>query len=425
MVDVAAEHTMNVTDQAPAVLDRQRLGILPRLRRFALPPGVGEAIWLFVTLRVAFSAFGYVMSFLTELAPPCFHHEVYTKWITRPAMNSEGTGFRLLGVWQKWDGCWYEKIATFGYEPGLSGTAFYPLYPLLIRTVEPVFGGNMTLGALAVSGVSYIAAMVGLYRLVQHDFDTGVAQRTVLYISIFPVSFFFFSPFTEATFLALAVWAIYAARTRQWALAAVMALLAGFTRQQGALLAIPLGWEAFQALREQRRVAGGSALSLWLPRIEMALAIVAPVISLLVYSRYATNVAGVSPWQAQEWWGSSYHAPWEVMQAAWDWTIERGDAVEGLNLGILLIFFVLVGAGVKLLPLSYTLYAVVQLLPVSMRLNPTPYTSTTRYMLVLFPAFVVLALAGRWRRFNESWVMISVLFLGLILYAFLNNTFIA
>jgi hypothetical protein len=54
------------------------------------------------------------------------------------------------------------------------------------------------------------------------------------------------------------------------------------------------------------------------------------------------------------------------------------------------------------------LFAAPQLL-VACRLNPTPLTSTARYVLVLFPVFVVLAL----------------LFLGFLTTMFLRNTFVA
>ena len=68
------------------------------------------------------------------------------------------------------------------------------------------------------SGVAYVGAMVGLYRLVARDLDPATARRTMVLISIFPSAFFLFAPFTEALFLALAVWTLVAARERRWVL---------------------------------------------------------------------------------------------------------------------------------------------------------------------------------------------------------------
>src|SRR4051812_31453590 len=37
-----------------------------------------------------------------------------------------------FGYWANWDGAWFVGIATHGYGSA-SATAFFPLYPLLIR----------------------------------------------------------------------------------------------------------------------------------------------------------------------------------------------------------------------------------------------------------------------------------------------------
>ena len=39
----------------------------------------------------------------------------------------------LLNPWAHWDGVWYIKIATTGYADGDGSTAFFPLYPMLLR----------------------------------------------------------------------------------------------------------------------------------------------------------------------------------------------------------------------------------------------------------------------------------------------------
>jgi hypothetical protein len=47
-------------------------------------------------------------------------------------------------------------------------------------------------------------------------------------------------------------------------------------------------------------------------------------------------------------------------------------------------------------------------------------------VLLLFPAFVVLALLwGRHRRPHVSWLILSLLFLGLLTYHFLRGDFVA
>src|SRR4028118_814088 len=52
----------------------------------------------------------------------------------------EPSGF--LGYWAHWDGAWYAEIATEGYgERTPASTAFFPLYPMLVKP-GPVLGGG-------------------------------------------------------------------------------------------------------------------------------------------------------------------------------------------------------------------------------------------------------------------------------------------
>jgi hypothetical protein len=43
-------------------------------------------------------------------------------------------------------------------------------------------GNNLTLSGLVVSGLAYLAAALGLYRLLAEDFDPAVARRTIVYL---------------------------------------------------------------------------------------------------------------------------------------------------------------------------------------------------------------------------------------------------
>src|SRR5207245_11229821 len=152
---------------------------------------------------------------------------------------------------------------SFGYEPGENATAFFPLYPSLVRVTSllpPL--GNVALAGIIVSSVAYVLAVTGLYRLVRQDFGRPVARRTVLYISVFPAAFFLFAPFTESLFLALTVWAIYFGRQRTWDGVALCGAMAALTRIQGVLLVFPIAWLAILAWRDllrRRRTARGRA----------------------------------------------------------------------------------------------------------------------------------------------------------------------
>jgi hypothetical protein len=202
-----------------------------------------EVLWLFVTLRIVLGVLAFFLWYTNSLPGPCHFELALDGWTAFPPLDGHGIAFPLVGVWQRWDGCWYSNIAANGYVVDNS-VSFWPLFPSLMSFTGLMLGGDMALGGLVVNAVAYTLGMVGLLRLVRLDFGSKIASRTVLFISVFPAAFFFFAPFTEAVFLACAVWAIYGARQHLWLLAGVAALLAGFSRTQGILLALPIGWEA-------------------------------------------------------------------------------------------------------------------------------------------------------------------------------------
>lgn len=395
----------------------------------SLPEGLGDALWLFVLLRVGLGLFAVFVWAHVTIPGPCHFELARDGWRTIPPLADSGAEFPFVGIWQRWDACWYSKVATFGYEPYEDSVAFWPLMPALMRIVSWPLGGDVALSGLVVAGIAYVAAATGLYRLVARDFSRPVARRTVLFISIAPAAFFLFAPFTEALFLALSVWTIVAARERAWWLAAAAALLASLTRIQGVFLVLPIAWEAWRAWREGGMPSGGrvspSGGRPW-PLAGSVAATVAPLAGWLGFVGWSELTLGRTPLDAQDVWGGrQFHPPWEVVDASWRWIVDHQDPVQAVNLALLILFAVLLLVGLRRLPASYSLYAIPQLILIGTRIQPTPLTSTTRYLEVLFPAFVVAALAARGWRAQGTWIAASLLLLAALLWLFVTGDFVA
>jgi len=150
-------------------------------------------------------------------------------------------GFRLL-----------PKIAEFGYEAKDGSLAFYPLFPWLLRLVAYISGSYLAAG-LIVSGIASVAAAVLLRRLVQLDYDSGVALRSVWFFLIFPTGYFLHVGYSESLFLALAFGSVLAARVDRWRLAGLLGAFCWLTRATGAVLVPTLGVEAAQKYFTNRR----------------------------------------------------------------------------------------------------------------------------------------------------------------------------
>jgi hypothetical protein len=398
-----------------------RLGI--RHLGSRLPISLREALFLFILLRLALSMYAFAATFLFQVPPPCFHNGV-VDWTSMPVLYTDGLDGRLFGVWERWDACWYLRIAEYGYEVGEPGTAFFPVYPLAIRILAPFFLGNVVLAALAVSAIGYIAAMAILHAMVSVDLDRGTAERAMLYLSVFPTAFFLFAPFTESIFLALALAALYCMRTKRYGYAVVAALLVGLTRPQGVLLGLPLAWETLLVLRDHRLAPGHR-----LATITAGAATVAPAIGFGLFVAYAELATGVSPFDAErQHWGYGNAPPWEVLGQAWRWMLDPANAgfadiqaMTGFHLVLIALFVALFVVGLRKVPATYSLYVLPQLLVVMLGGPATPLQSASRFMLGMFPIFVVLGHFGSRRWFHTSWLTASLLGLGLLFLAILLN----
>lgn len=375
--------------------------------------GLGLAVLSFVTLRLAFSLFGLVEATIIPAYAPC------AAAAPAPTLYSDGLAFRTLGVWQRADGCMYEMIAALGYQPDDGHQlAFFPLYPLLLRAVSPLLAGSFTLGGMLVSGIAYVTAATGLYRLASRDFDSEIARRAVLYLSIFPSAFFLFAPFTESLFLALSVWTLYAARRNWWAWAGLLGLLAALTRTQGVFLALPLAWEGWRWIQKQEK----SGRDTW--RVIAASA--GPVAGFVLFNAYVWHTSGMTLLQVQRIWGLRTATPWAVLINSGHYIYQRTSPVEATNLFLLLTCTTLLIVGLKKIPISYSLVCAPQLLLLLTRdTYLSPLMAVSRYLIVLFPAFIVLAILGQRAWIHRTWIGISLLLLTMLLIIFIGGPFVA
>jgi len=159
---------------------------------------------------------------------------------------------RWFNIWDQWDFGYYQKIAEFGYEERDGSLAFYPLFPWLLRLVAYTTGSYLAAG-LIVSGIASVAAAILLRRLVQLDYDSGVALRSVLFFLIFPTAYFLQVGYSESLFLALALASVLAARVNRWPLAGLLGGFCWLTRATGAVLVPALTVEAAQQYSTIRR----------------------------------------------------------------------------------------------------------------------------------------------------------------------------
>src|SRR5215212_7732158 len=228
--------------------------------------------------------------------------------------------FRSMNIWSHWDGEHYVALAMGGYlqPPENVSPAFFPLYPLLMRSFAELFGGPISKEALSVWGplLSLLFLPFALYFIYQIALDgwgEEVAKASVLGVAFFPTTFFLHAAYTESLFLALSAGSVWAMRVRKdLLLACVLAGFAAATRNVGIFLVVPLMYEWIKDV-ERFRWRGVYLL-------------LAPG-GLFVYMVYLWVRFGdpLLFYTAQESWGRHATGPLDTASRAW------GAAVEGAS----------------------------------------------------------------------------------------------
>jgi len=156
-------------------------------------------------------------------------------------------------AWANFDGEHYLDISRTGYKPF---TFFYfPLYPLLIRFLASLTNKsfiNYLFSGFFVSNISFLIGLIGLVRLVRLDYDERITFTTILLILFFPTSFYFGSIYTESLFFALLVWSFYFARVGKWILAGILGAFLTSTRIVGLALFPAFIIEAISQWRQRK-----------------------------------------------------------------------------------------------------------------------------------------------------------------------------
>ena len=310
--------------------------------------------------------------------------------------------YPLINMWSRWDAGWYQSIAEQGYNfvPNRqSSTAFFPLYPMLMRAVHLPFpsgsDGSWLLSGIIVSNAALIAALVYLVLLVRIDFDHATGARAALYLLVFPTTLFFSAVYSESLFVALTLATFYHARKAQWWIAALFAAAATLTRSPGVLLAAPLLLEYLMQRRfDLRKIRPDIA----------ALAIIPAAIGAQMWYwswRFGNMMATQD---AQMAWGGGWGSltwPWRPFVRFFQQPWLLNDVVNISFAVALLVLTVL--AAIKLRP-SYGLYAASCYLFVT---SWGTLESVPRYVLVIFPAFILLAHLGRKPAFDRAYVALA------------------
>lgn len=338
----------------------------------------------------------------------------------------------IEGRFVRWDSGYYLIIAQRGYRAGGSESAFLPLYPLLIYLIRHVSNLPLLWGGLIVSVSCFVVGCLLLYQWVLIDYSSKIAVWSVVWICIFPMSFFFVAFYAEALFLLVSIASIFFARRGQFITSGLFIALAGVTRPPAFLLAIPYIIEFWQQNNFNRTqilkfLVGGLIASCGLIGYLIFLGIQAGSYNLdiIYFSNQATewNRSITWPWVTlydganAAIFGVGINPDWFSRAIVWQ---DLSYAILGLILAIWALFNI---------RLSTSLFLIVSMLFFYTNHGPYGYAfwSLPRYIATMFPFYLVFALLTIKLPKVYRWLLsiISLSLLGILAAWFASGRWVA
>jgi hypothetical protein len=311
-----------------------------------------------------------------------------------------------------------------GVNRGVSlSYAFFPFYPFVMRIfaiplsllgLTPI--ANATLAGVIVSMLGTLAAMLALFELAKDELGEDGGLRAAFYLIIFPSGFFLAQVYTEGLFIGLAFSSLVLLRRGHRGWAAVLAILATYTRAVGIALVIPLmiswlkeeEWRDFDMEWRQIYYKGLPWKIIW-----HGVVVFAPILAFMLWkvSYYGMAFSKVE----EEFFGRGLFTlgmsfiGWSESirqlfgsnpQASAYYLIEWGGILLGSTACIVgfrrhpdLAWF-----GLAVVVLSFT---------------SGPAQGMHRYILAAPPVFLFLSRLGRNKAFDRSWTILSILLMGM------------
>lgn len=324
--------------------------------------------------------------------------------------------------WANFDGVHYLAIAGQGYT---ENGRFFPLYPLLIKIATLLFGTPQPFGieyfifAFLISNLALLFSLIICYKILRLDYSEKISLFSLLFILLFPTSFFLGSIYSESIFLLVCLLSFYFARKKLWFLSGLFGFAASLTRIVGiimlpvllielvmskekkkknllSLAVIPLGLISY-ALYNWLRWGDPLTFLKLQGELNNGRSTTGFIFPLQTIYRYIKMIFSVSPSQF-EWW------------------------IVLLELGTFIFScFLLFVMWKKKIRLSYIIFT---LLGLFMPVLSGTFSGLPRYILPLFPLFLTLSLIEN-KVFQFFYITIGIILSFILLLFFSRGYYIA
>jgi hypothetical protein len=327
-----------------------------------------------------------------------------------------------LVPWVGWDAEWYLSIAErgYGFDPhGPSNVAFFPLFPLLIKGVAALTG-NVVVAGLLVANLAALGAVLALWRWVRAAAGPVAADQAVLWLLVYPFSFFFHAIYAESLFFVLATLALDSSARGHRLAAGLWGGLAAAARPMGVLLTPALASGLWRDWRAGQQLRLRDVIAVLLPAAGlgayMAYLWVAVGDPLAFWTAHVVGWHVKFQWTVAKYWREPF---WVVTRLVRLHTYTHLlDTMRILLPVVLLVLTVQVFRRLGTVPGIYATLAGALGVLFAME-------SLGRELLAVTPAFAVLGLTGPRGILGEALRLISMGLLLLFVFAFATGRFVS
>ena len=259
------------------------------------------------------------------------------------------------GLWERADSNWYTSIAQHGYGADPDHTpAFFPAYPALVAGLGRLLGGQYGLAGLLISLVACAVSFELIWRLALPRLGAAGANRSVLYLALFPMAVFLGAVYSESLFLAFSLAAFVLAERGRWPAAAAAAGCATLTRSVGIAVVAGLAVMAWPSVRKLA----------WLLLVPVMFAAFPLTLHFQAHDAFAFSHAQEN-WQRHFSWAGPFGGLWDGVTALWHHTDNFSErdylAVNIQNLVYLFAFAALLPVVWRRVGRAYAVFAAVAL----------------------------------------------------------------
>ena len=306
-------------------------------------------------------------------------------------VGSDGFFESLAPLWTHWDTRHYIGIAQEWYTnvgDERLRLVFFPLYPLLMRLLSPLTGGNVFFAGLLISLICASAACALIYDLSYMHAGQRTAMRSAAYFLLSPLSVFLCCAYTESLFICLTLLCVCLLRRNHPWLAAMCGCLSAFTRMPGVIVAGFLIIDLLGRIPKKKmsvRAAAACAAQVLIVFSGLFLywgvnwAVTGDPMTYLTYQRENWFQAPGSFWNSTA--NTLHYFLTTVGESDWLYT-------WGFQLLCMLIMYLLLAFGSHRLPFDLAAYSFVY---VAVVLSPTWLLSAPRYLYALCALPMLLA----------------------------------